>query len=177
MAFRFVVETGQGLRDATSYASVEEADDWNDNRPHGQSWATLEELPKQQALVWATTLLDDLISWYGNTTYVLEAAQVNNVNQVQRLQWPRYGVEGKSGYILDQNRIPDFLKNATAEYARILAAKDRTVEPQTQGFSQLKVGPVSLNIDKYNQLEPLPRSVRILVAGYGRTSDSPAITR
>ena len=87
--------------------------------------------------------------------------------KVQYLRFPRSGIADQDGYSLDHHTIPTFLKNATAELARYLAAKDRTAEPDTQGFGTVELGSLTVGIDKYDNPPILPRSVRAIIQPYG----------
>ena len=83
------------------------------------------------------------------------------------LWFPRSGITDQDRYSLDHHTIPKFLKNATAELARYLAVADRTAEPDTQGFGSVKLGSLTVGVDKYDQPPILPRSVIAIIKPYG----------
>lgn len=169
MAVTFIVEDGTGVLNANAYTTVEDANAYNDSHPHGDKWVTYGAADKQRAIVMATRLLDEEVQWHGSPTYNLASsvASSNNTAKVQYLRFPRSGLVDQDGYTLDLHKIPQFLKNATAELARYLAAGDRTAEPDTQGFGAVKLGSLTVNIDKYDNPPILPRSVAAMVKPYG----------
>jgi hypothetical protein len=151
-----VVENGTGKTNSNSYCTVEEADEYHLSRFNSASWQNTTSHTRETALVWATRLLDESVDWAG------EAA-----NTDQALGWPRIGVQEKNHYqYFDHNEIPTWLKNATAELARYLINEDRTAEPDDSGYSSIKVGPISLEIDKSDRKSILPRSVKNMVSHY-----------
>lgn len=167
MALTLVVETGGGLANANSYASLAEADAYHEAHLYASTWQTMTTPEKTAALVWATRLLDEQIAWYGY-----------KATTVQALRWPRGGVPERDadidaayaalyGYILPSNVIPVWLKNATAELARQLKATDRTADVETVGYSQISVGSISLTIDKNDKKNLLPDAVVSMVEPYG----------
>ena len=169
MAVTLVVEDGTGVLNANGYCSVDFANTYNDQHPHGDAWVTFGTADKQRAIIMATRLLDEEVNWYGSPTYNL-ASSVTNSNQtakVQYLRFPRSGMVDMDGYTLDHLSVPTFLKNATAELARYLASTDRTAEPDTQGFGSVKLGSLTVAIDKYDNPPILPRSVKAIIQPYG----------
>ena len=173
-----VVETGEGVTGANSYASVSAADDYNSNHPYGESWAPLETARKEQCLQMSTRLLDELVAWYGSPTFNSVDGYVSTSTHVQYLKFPRFGINDAEGYQLDPYKIPRFLINATAEFARVLNGKDRTLEPLTKGYKKLKdPSGAEIEVDKYDQPLVLPRSVIIMIKDYGSTGRSTDISR
>lgn len=169
MPVTFVVEDGTGITNANAYVSVEAANTYNDQHPHGDRWVTYGSADKQRSIIMATRLLDEEVNWHGKPTYNL-ASSVSSSNataKVQYLRFPRSGVTDQDGYSLDHQTIPTFLKNATSELARYLAANDRTAEPDTQGFGSVKLGSLTVGVDKYDQPPILPRSVIAIIKPYG----------
>ena len=169
MPVTLVVEDGTVVLNANGYCTVDFANTYNDEHPHGDTWITYGTADKQRGIIMATRLMDEQIKWYGSPTYNL-ASSVSSSNataKVQYLRFPRSGIADQDGYSLDHHTIPTFLKNATAELARYLAAKDRTAEPDTQGFGTVKLGSLTVGIDKYDNPPILPRSVRAIIQPYG----------
>lgn len=144
-----------GGANATSYPTVEEADDYFSGRLHSEDWteATLKEV----ALMTATRLLDRYAIWEGTKS-----------TQEQALDWPRYGVEDKDGYIIDDDIVPDAIKQATCELAYALLSEDRTVDNPLRGFKSLKVDTLAIEVDRMDSPEALPDAVwqAIGVLGY-----------
>jgi hypothetical protein len=92
------------------------------------------------------------------------------VSETQALRWPRYYVYDPDGVELESDAIPQFLKNATAEYARLLVAADRTAEPDTLSYKEIKLGSLGLKFDKYDRRPVMPPSVYTMLKWYGRRS-------
>lgn len=169
MAVTFVVEDGTGITNANAYTTVAAADTYNDEHPHGNKWVTYGSADKQRSLIMATRLLDEEVNWHGSPTYNLASSVSSNNSsaKVQYLRFPRSGITDQDRYSLDHHTIPKFLKNATAELARYLAVADRTAEPDTQGFGSVKLGSLTVGVDKYDQPPILPRSVIAIIKPYG----------
>jgi len=152
-----VVETGSGLATSNAYCTIDEADEYHEERLHNEAWINETSLEtKEKALVWATRVLDEEVEWKG----VIYASG-------QALRWPRYGVYTRDGVEIGQNVIPTWLKNATAELAMYLIESDRTTDSGSLGYSNIKVGPIELDIDKQWQSNVLPKSVWNMIKYYG----------
>lgn len=169
------VITTPGGSVSNSYASRAEADAYHEGHLYGSTWFALPPAQRDVALVMATRVLDEQVEWAGWKT-----------NHVQALRWPRGGVPEMDGggtvydpyyggFTLDQYTIPPFLKNATAELARSLAAEDRTADSDLFEFSQVTIGPLSLTKDQARQKEVLPDSVRAMVKPYGQIATKSGI--
>lgn len=102
-----VLETGAGLSDAETYASVSEADAYFALHGSPSEWTDATTAAKEVALRSAADYLDRM---YGRR-YVGSKLTV-----AQRLLWPRWAAEVDS-IILDATLIPRQLKEATAEAA------------------------------------------------------------
>ena len=160
---------------SNSYTTRSEADAYHEAHFYAASWHTLNPGQKDIALVHATRLLDEQVSWYGSKTY-----------RSQSLRWPRTGVEERDGsgdyydpyygsYTLDSTTIPLWLKHATAEMARALVAEDRTADPAQLEFTEMSAGSLSLSYATPQRKEVLPESVRVMVAPYGIVTTSTGI--
>jgi hypothetical protein len=114
MAFTFLVEDGTGLSAATSYVSVEDADDIITVNIHADSkWSVLDQDQKERLLSWASRTLDAQVAWKG--TKVLDSA----------LRWPRIGVVDRDGVEIPDDTVPRQLKVAVASMATYLIDEDR----------------------------------------------------
>lgn len=107
----FVVETGSGLSNATSYVSDTDADTYltsYGNVP--TAWSGALAGAKQEALNSATRFIDARYGrkWQGRRTL-----------RAQALDWPRYDVCDHDGYYIESTVVPQQVKDA----ASILAAK------------------------------------------------------
>ena len=115
-----IVEDGTGLIDATSYASVAEADAYF--LLYGQTAWTTDDLDNSQrelALAKATAFIDR--RWgpkFRGTRNSLD----------QALQWPRTNARDNSGLLYPDDALPTNLKTACFEYA-ILVRQGITLLP------------------------------------------------
>lgn len=121
---------------ANAYLTIVEADDYFAERIHADEWVALSPDNKCRMLVWATRLLDQWVSWLGVATTFEQA-----------LDWPRWGLYTNTGDVLDQDLVPEGVKQAVCELAWNLRLEDLTMTPdQTKaGLSSLTAGPVSLS--------------------------------
>ena len=165
MAITLTVEDGTGKHDANAYVSVEDANTFNNERPFAGSWLAVGVEDKKRAIIMATRLLDEHIDWYGQSkkSHNLDLSAADR----QALSWPRSGVSDSDGYTIDQDSMPQWLKNATAEFARFLATEDRTIDPSTAGFSKIQLGSLQVEVDAEDRAGVLPRGVVHMVAQYG----------
>ena len=154
MALTLIATAGDAS--ANTYATLEEAEAYFEGRLYTSDWDAETDENKNKALAWATKLLDQLIEWDGQ--YTLES---------QALRWPRGGVVTPDGKYLDANTIPDFLKNATAEFAAALLDENRTEDPDTAGFSKMKVSVLSFTVDKTDRGGVIPDVVWNIIKPYG----------
>lgn len=159
-----------GAVGANSYATVAEADAYQETHLYATPWTGATTERQKAALVWATRLLDDVLEYVGWRT-----------STTQTLGWPRTGVWTPDNIEVDDATIPQFMINAVSEFSRRLLETDRTAEPGTKGFSAIEVGPISLEIDKLDaQLESVPDSVFDMLIPYAtfrRSSSSVRLVR
>jgi len=147
---------------ANSYCSLAEADAYHDTHLYATNWLEATTLKQKQALIMATRLLDQLCNWKGYD-YV----------DTQVLRWPRKYVYTLDGVKLTDNTIPQFLKDATAEFARYLISEDRTTDATEDlfGFKRAKVGPLEIELADPSKFavakkEVMPKSVWLIVRPY-----------
>jgi hypothetical protein len=150
-----------GSAGANTYCSVESANAYFETRLHKDIWANAGAGDKGAALVWATRLLDEQVRWKGFQAFEDGA-----------LRWPRSFVFDPEDNELDHDAIPQWLKNATAEYAMHLLAADRTLETNRDftGFKSVQVDVIKIAVNTYdtNAAKPvLPQSVWSMVKFYG----------
>jgi hypothetical protein len=157
-----------GAANANSYATRAEGDTYHEGHLYSDDWTGATTATKEEALVMATRVLDEMYTW---------AAW--SVDPDQALQWPRSGVMDflYLSTILD-TAIPPKLKDATCELARQLIAADRTADNQVdaQGVTSLSVGSISLAFKESGiTSKPIPDSVRRMIPtwwgklrGYGQ---------
>jgi len=152
-----IVETGSGLANANSYVTLDDADLYHEMRLHVATWTAASDDTKEAALMWATRLLDNLIDWSGYKT-----------SETQALRWPRSFTYDLDGYLIESSIIPDFLKSATAEYARNLIDEDPTGDNDLAGFKKLKIDVLEIEVDKWSETGSIPLSVWNMVKQYGQ---------
>lgn len=135
----FVVETGAGLPNANSYASVSAADSYVADRGI-TGWASLSETVKQQSLVKATDYLEATYraSWKGN-----------RVSETQALSWPRYNVV-VDGFNYASNVVPPQVVNACIEMALRAAAGDTLLADQGQKVKREKIDVIEIEYQDYS---------------------------
>ncbi len=143
----------------TSYASVDEADDYHAKRLFASTWTASSTADKQVALMWATRLLDEHVEWEG----------VPATTDEQALQWPRDGAYDLMGEEFDDETIPQFLKDATSEFARCLITEELTKDNKVinQDLKSMKAGPVEFSFG-YPKKKVLPDSVWNMVRPWGK---------
>lgn len=157
MAFAFVVEDGTGLPNATSYVSVEDADDILTMNIHaGPAWDALDVENKERLLAWASRYLDERARWYGARTV-----------ETSGLRWPRTGVVDRDNARIAPNVIPRQLKAATAEMARYLIEEDRSTERGQDALTRLKADVIELEFSEGYRLPKVPEHMQYLIAGLG----------
>jgi hypothetical protein len=142
-----------GAASANVFCTLAEAEAYMETLVFPGSWSTATETQKQAALVQAARLMGSL-PWKGQ-----------KATSTQALSWPRYGMEDADGYAIDSVIIPQAIKDANAEFAMRLLAKDRAAD----GKTGMSVGSIRTS-DKHRSLFPpsVTDLVRVfLTAGYG----------
>jgi hypothetical protein len=149
-----------GAADANSYCTVAEAALWLADRLDAEAWYQTSVLQREQALIWATRLLDEQAGW--QTTPV--------TTTVQALWWPCTDASDRFGEVIPPTIIPDFVQRATAEYALALldwdAKKGERVPP---GTTRTRIGTVEFEMNGLMPAAPmdsLPTAVIRLIAPY-----------
>ncbi|MCI0744038.1 MAG: hypothetical protein L0Y58_01410 [Verrucomicrobia subdivision 3 bacterium] len=151
MPLTLIKETGSGLPDANSYASVADADSFHDGHLYATTWTSATTANKEKALVLATRLIDASYQFNGSKTKVTQA-----------LQWPREGaidpdrktlqfsaLSNVFGPFFESDQVPKALLDATCEMAREVLFADRTDSPDGEGILQLSlVGALTVIFDK-----------------------------
>ena len=140
----FIVETGVGLANANSYCSVEFADSFNRMQIDGQNWEDLDLPDKQIRLATASLMIDANFDFHGR-----------RIARFQALEFPRWGMKDRDGFMIPAAPLPNFLKCATAELARILgeradaggSATGTTAASSSGGaVEKIQVGPIALTL-------------------------------
>lgn len=138
MALEFVVETGAGDSDATSYVSLAYANDYIEtNSYQAAAWMALSDSDKQNLLIRASKVFDARIKWDGE-----------RVDQDSGLKWPRHGVFSDDNFLIPDDVIPQILQDATCEFAGYLTSDDWTAPRAEDQFRELRIDVIDI---KFNQ--------------------------
>lgn len=157
MAVVFTVEDGTGVAGANSYLSVAEADDiLIVNIQNYATWSALTTQQKEYLLIWATRTIDQYVDWFGAKT-----------DEDNALRWPRTGVTDRDGNAIDDDEIPQALKNAVAELAIRQAIADRTGEQGRDGIKRVKADVVEIEFDSDYRIGTLPDDIAFMLKGLG----------
>lgn len=170
MAATLVVEDGTGLSTANSYATAANGDTYHDKHYYATDWTGATTSNKEKALMMATRLIDDSYQFKGTKKVYTSA-----------LQWPREAaidpdrrdvvyspLDNILGPYFDSTTIPQILKDATCELARMLITADRTTDPLGQGMDVLSVAGISINFSKPDDKRPIvPELVQTMLAKLG----------
>lgn len=139
MALTLTLEDGTGLSNSNTFASIAEADAYHESlvAAHRATWDAATGTTKGEALVMATRLLDRKVNWQGTRS-----------KGTQALAWPRDGVEC-DGHEVSSVIVPQAVKDATSELARLLIANDLTVDQDQNQLEAIGLGKGALEI-KFN---------------------------
>jgi hypothetical protein len=148
------IDATAGGASADSYADVATADAYHETRLYSSEWDNASTPDKEAALKWATRLLDQH-SWVGYKATISQA-----------LRWPRSGVLNQDNESIDSDVIPQWLKNAVAEFALELLKANRPADPDTAGFKKIKVDIIELEVDSFDRSDVVPRSVMAMIEPY-----------
>ena len=154
MAITLIATAGSAT--ANTYSTLAEAETYFEGRLYTTNWDADTDPDKNKALVWATRLLDQLMEWDGSY-----------MTSTQALRWPRGGVTTPDGVWLNSDVIPDFLQQATAEFAACLLDENRTSDPDTLGFQEMAISSLELKIDKSDRKSVIPTVVWNIIKFYG----------
>lgn len=154
-----VVEDGTGLNNSNSYVSTNEVTTYAQGRLYAAEWAALDADAKDQAARNATSIIEDLIAWYGA-----------RVVADQALGWPRSGVSNKENSdTFDDDIVPQPVKDATCELA-IQLAKYKLIDQPSQTIKSMSVTGMTVsmeNRDSGSFLDPIPTTVYNKIAFMG----------
>jgi hypothetical protein len=152
-----------GASNANSYCTLAEANTYHDeSRYHSkETWLEFSSSDRSRGLIWATRLLDEMVTWHGSI-----------VDSSAALRWPRYNVWHEDGYMITQTDVPQFVKDATSEFAYHLLQEDRTLETNrdTIGYEVIQIGDLKLKVDKFTHKPIMPPSVWMIIRDYAMRS-------
>lgn len=121
-----------------SYVSIADADTYFETRIDSANWVAADDELKEQALVTATSLIDDN-AWIGSA-----------VSSSQALAWPRKNAiyyDDRLGLqvTIAEDEVPSRVKTAIYEQALHLVDNEDVLMGQTQTFESISVGSISLS--------------------------------
>ena len=157
-----------GASDANAYCDVDYADAYHQGNPYASTWTDAETDAKGWALIEATRIIDAHVTWLGTVS-----------TTTQRLLWPRTGVFDKRGIAIEDDVIPEAVKDATSECARQLLAQNRTEDNDLarQGITSLKAGPVAFTFNGSASSQVIPDAAKALIAHLLAAGDQPFIAK
>jgi hypothetical protein len=191
----FVVETGQGLSDATAFITVVEAKEYWDDRGLDHSSYTDGQI--QAAIIRATMYLSESFHWKG---YRTKQRDYEDPTMSQSLEWPRVGVVDDSqnrvsggyrqgdygsgfGILVPDDVIPRQLKWATAEVAYYELSNPGAFAPAHQSNRVAKterVGPLSVTYETSSNssanARPILPTVTDLIGEFLETDSGTALS-
>lgn len=157
MAFVFTVETGAGLTNSNSYATVAEADDYFDiDRVFEATWDAFTTEEKEDRLAWATRALENKVTWKGV-----------KYTETQALAWPRSNTFDRHGYEIDIDEIPIQLKHATFEMAKYLSTNDVTVGRGVDYTKFIKLDVLEIEYMEGTSQSSFPDMINAILKGIG----------
>lgn len=157
MALAFVVETGNADPDATSYCTVEFADDYIGINIHASAeWLSQTETSKQNLLMRASKYLDQMVQWEGE-----------RVDDESGLRWPRSGVYDRDGFLIPTDVIPEALQEAVSELAAYLLESDWTRLESGRGLKEVQVDVIELKFETSFTRGTLPNHILAILDGLG----------
>jgi len=150
-----------GAANANSYCTLAEANTYHDeSRYHSkETWTGFSSSDRSRGLIWASRLLDEMVSWDGTIVHTTGA-----------LRWPRYDVWHEDGYMISSTTVPQFVKDAAAEFAYHLLQEDRTLETNRDsiGYELIQIGDLKLKVDKFTHKPIMPPSVWMIIRDYAK---------
>lgn len=171
------IDATPGSSEATAYCTTAEATDLLQERLHVEAWYTADPeeavtLPhrREAALMQATRLIDEQVSWYGVPT-----------TSTQALAWPQTGQVDRFGRPVDSATIPVAIQRATAYYAlALLEADEAMAASASSGGGDLvikskKIGDTQITYQEAGASSTrtaatpgaMPNEVKLLLKPYG----------
>jgi len=163
-----VLEDGSGIATANSYVTAAEIATIIEVNPTSTAaWTALAAQEQDDYAIWASNWLDDYMDWKGDKTV-----------KTSGLRWPRCGVYDRDGCLIDQNTIPDQLKQAVAATAIWLinnqaAASGGQSSNLPEGIKRVKADVVEVEFfdtgsaDSQSGSDLLPINIRFLLRALG----------
>lgn len=127
--YEFIVETGEGIPDATSYATVEQADQFAEFWGYSD-WEELDLAQKEFLLIRSTRFIDEQFTWRSNI-----------LTKEQGLLFPRHPFLDNNGRKVEG--VPKDIIEAVAEIAILLEQHDEADLDQVKALTSQSYGNTS----------------------------------
>lgn len=152
------LEDGTGtVSGANTYVSEAEADTYFEIVPvYSTTWAAYSATEKEHLLRLATRVLDARTVWEGYK-------QVD----ASPLRWPRKCVVDRDGLNVATNIVPQAVKDATCELARILDAEDITTGQDVERLRKLVVDVIEIEYQEGDSQQRVPQYLGYILRGLG----------
>lgn len=144
-----------GAVNANTYADQAYADAYFASRLGSTEWVSADSEAREAALIQSTVMLDSMFDWFGQRT-----------DEDQALRWPRAWCEDRDGYTIDDDVIPECVKQAQSELAKFLITNNG-YSAESRGVDRITVGPIRLDFDNAASSLPIPSVVLELLRGIG----------
>jgi len=148
-----------GASDANSYATLDQANAYMNTCLYISDWDNATDTNKKRALISATRIIDEQMDWDGKIA-----------SDTQSLKVPRTQWYNQDNVKIDDSSIPQFLVNATSEFAKWLLKSDRTAEPDTLGIKRIKADVLEMEVDRLDRPNVIPEYVAQMLSDYGTLS-------
>ena len=160
MALTLIIEDGTGLAGSNSYSTAAEGDTYHEAHVDAAVWDAATTSAKERALVHSTRTLDAMTRWLGDRKLCTQA-----------LAWPRRNAI-LDGCEVSSSIVPQPVKNATIELARLLLSSDITADLDQNLIKALTLGKGALDIEfkDHRDKARIPTNVSELLLGLGRIS-------
>jgi len=157
-----IVEDGTIVANADSYISRANADSYFTNHGSPTDWTGATDANKDSALRYATVFLDSMYTWRGT---IADESQV--------LRWPRAGVVDDEGRDIDDDTIPQKIKDAQCELGLLhLASVLNEAFDRGGAVAREKVGSVEIEYFDRAQAERYMPYIQRIVKGFYKGSIS-----
>jgi len=134
---------------ANSYCTLAEAETYFEGRLDIDNWTdAADDDIKNRSLVQATNRLEQ------------ETFEGIKTTAAQRLKWPRNGLVDERGESVDDDTVPERVKDAQCELALSMLGSDLLADTGLEGFESVKVGPLDVVPRHQSRVGGLPENVR-----------------
>lgn len=150
------LDTTIGTVGSNSYCTLKFANEYHQTHLYASTWEKAGDDKKTIALIMATRILDQMVSYSGI-----------KASSTQALKWPRIGTVDEDNVAISSTIIPTRVQQATSEFARSLLVEDRTVDKAT-GLGSVKVDVIEIDYaDAVTKKKVLPDVVIGMISELG----------